>query len=80
MLPGVVGLLQAMEAIKWILGQGELLTGRLLLYHALEARFREFRVPRDPQCVACGDSPSIRTIADSARLLEAAGAACAKNA
>ncbi|MGD0832837.1 MAG: molybdopterin-synthase adenylyltransferase MoeB [Candidatus Dormibacteria bacterium] len=58
-LPGIVGLLQATEVIKLIIGRGELLTGRLLHVDALEMHFREFRVPRDPQCPVCGESPTI---------------------
>lgn len=53
-LPGIVGSIQAMEAIKLILGLGETLTGRLLAYDALEQSFRTFKVQRDPQCPACG--------------------------
>lgn len=53
-LPGIIGSLQAMEAIKIILGLGETLAGRLLAYDALEAAFRTFRVHRDPSCPACG--------------------------
>ena len=58
-LPGIVGLLQATEVIKLILGRGEPLTGRLLHVDALDMHFREFRVPRDPQCPVCGESPTI---------------------
>jgi molybdopterin/thiamine biosynthesis adenylyltransferase/rhodanese-related sulfurtransferase len=56
-LPGIIGLLQAVEAMKLILGRGEPLVGRLLLYDALEQRFREVKYERDPQCPACGDHP-----------------------
>ncbi len=58
-LPGIVGVLQAMEVVKLILGIGEPLAGRLLLIDALDMRFREFRVPRDPECPVCGESPTI---------------------
>jgi molybdopterin/thiamine biosynthesis adenylyltransferase/rhodanese-related sulfurtransferase len=54
-LPGVMGVLQATEAIKLVLGIGEPLAGRLVLYDALRARFRELRIRRDPGCPACGD-------------------------
>lgn len=54
-VPGVVGTLQAMEVLKYLLGIGELLSGRLLLYDALNARFRTIQVPRNPSCQACGD-------------------------
>ena len=53
-LPGLVGSLQALEAIKWILGVGESMVGRLLLVDALRMRFREIALRRDPECVACG--------------------------
>ncbi|HYL72531.1 MAG TPA: molybdopterin-synthase adenylyltransferase MoeB, partial [Candidatus Dormibacteraeota bacterium] len=58
-LPGIVGVLQATEVIKLITGVGDLLTGRLLHIDALAMRFREFRVPRDPECPVCGESPTI---------------------
>ena len=63
-LPGIVGSLQAVEAIKLLLGIGEPLIGRLLLYDALETSFRELRLRRDPTCPACGDSPTIKTVED----------------
>lgn len=59
-LPGVLGAIQATEAIKLILGQGEPLVGRLLTYDALEMAFREFRFARRPDCAACGDASRIR--------------------
>jgi molybdopterin/thiamine biosynthesis adenylyltransferase/rhodanese-related sulfurtransferase len=55
-LPGIIGSLQAVEAIKLILGLGEPLVGRLLTYDALEESFRTFKVRRDPECPACGDN------------------------
>lgn len=58
-LPGVLGSMQAIETIKEILGIGESLSGRLLLYDALEARLREIALPRDPDCPLCGDSPTM---------------------
>jgi adenylyltransferase/sulfurtransferase len=58
-LPGIVGILQATEAIKLIIGRGEPLAGRLLHIDALDMRFREFRVPRDPSCPVCGENPTI---------------------
>ncbi|HTL35838.1 MAG TPA: molybdopterin-synthase adenylyltransferase MoeB [Kofleriaceae bacterium] len=54
-LPGTIGVLQATEAIKLILGIGESLGGRLLVYDALKARFRELKLRRDPKCPTCGD-------------------------
>src|SRR3954468_10788973 len=58
-LPGIIGLLQAIEAIKLIVGLGEPLTGRLLYFDALKMGFREFAVRRDSECPVCGNSPSI---------------------
>jgi adenylyltransferase/sulfurtransferase len=58
-LPGVIGSMQALEAIKRVLGVGHGLSGRLLLFDALEASWREVRLRRDPECPACGDAPSI---------------------
>lgn len=61
-LPGVVGALQAVEAVKIISGIGQPLIGRLLLYDALRMRVRDITLSRDPECPACGDSPVIRTV------------------
>ena len=58
-LPGIIGTIQANEAIKLILGVGEPLLGRLLYFDALKMKFREFSLRRDPQCPVCGDSPTI---------------------
>jgi adenylyltransferase/sulfurtransferase len=63
-LPGLIGLIQATEAVKLILGIGESLSGRLLLYDALAMRFRELKLSRDPECPVCGDHPSIRELID----------------
>lgn len=65
-LPGVVGLLQATEAIKLLLGRGRPLLGRLLAYDALEPSFIEFKTRRDPRCRLCGESPEIKTVEDLA--------------
>ena len=54
-LPGIMGVLQATEAIKLVLGLGETLAGRLLVYDALKTRFRELKLRRDPKCPTCGD-------------------------
>jgi sulfur-carrier protein adenylyltransferase/sulfurtransferase len=60
-LPGIVGSIQALEAIKHVLELGETLNGRLLAYDALEQSFRTFKVRRDPNCPACGENaPPIR--------------------
>ena len=58
-LPGVIGVIQATEAVKIILGKGRTLSGRLLLYDALDMQFREVKLRRDPECPACGEHPSI---------------------
>ena len=58
-LPGIIGLIQATEALKLIVGAGETLAGRLLHFDALKMKFREFNLRRDPQCPVCGDTPSI---------------------
>ncbi|MEE2636822.1 MAG: molybdopterin-synthase adenylyltransferase MoeB [Acidobacteriota bacterium] len=63
-LPGVVGTLQATEAVKLILGAGEPLVGRFLLFDALKMRFRELKVRRDPDCPVCGDHPTVTSPID----------------
>jgi molybdopterin-synthase adenylyltransferase len=64
MLPGVLGSIQAAEAVKYLLGLGELLTDRLLIFDALAMRFRESKVRRDPDCPLCGDHPVITELRD----------------
>jgi sulfur-carrier protein adenylyltransferase/sulfurtransferase len=66
-LPGIVGTIQAMEAIKLLLGIGEPLVGRLLMFDALKMRFRELKLARDPDCPVCGDSPTVTTLIDYER-------------
>jgi adenylyltransferase/sulfurtransferase len=63
-LPGMIGVIQATETVKLILGIGEPLIGRLLRYDALEMRFREYKVRRDPHCPVCGDSPTVTRLID----------------
>jgi len=63
-LPGLLGIIQATEVIKLILGTGEPLIGRLLLVDALTMRFRELKVRRDTECPVCGDNPSVRELID----------------
>ncbi|MDP9253499.1 MAG: molybdopterin-synthase adenylyltransferase MoeB [Verrucomicrobiota bacterium] len=58
-LPGIIGLLQALETIKLIIGTGNSLVGRLLHFDALKVNFREFRVRRDSECPVCGKNPTI---------------------
>lgn len=64
-LPGVIGLVQASEVIKLILGVGKPLIGRLLLYDALDMKFRELRQRKDPECSLCGERPRIRSLAEA---------------
>ena len=63
-LPGLIGMVQATETVKLILGAGAPLVGRLLLYDALSMRFREVKLRRDAECPVCGDNPSIRELID----------------
>jgi molybdopterin/thiamine biosynthesis adenylyltransferase/rhodanese-related sulfurtransferase len=67
-LPGIIGLIQATETIKLIVGAGESLLGRLLLFDALEMRFRELKLRKDPHCPICGEHPSITGLVDYDRL------------
>ena len=62
MLPGLIGVVQATEAVKLLLGKGEPLIGRLLTYDALGMRFREVRLRKDPQCPLCGEAPTIHDL------------------
>lgn len=63
-LPGIVGTLEAIEVIKYLLGKGDLLTGRLLIYDALKTKFRELRVRKDENCAVCGQNPTITELID----------------
>src|SRR5437763_9165702 len=63
-LPGIVGCIQATEILKLALGKGSSLIGRLLLFDALEMRFRELKLRRDPECPLCGESPTITKLID----------------
>jgi sulfur-carrier protein adenylyltransferase/sulfurtransferase len=63
-LPGIVGSIQAMETIKLILGTGEPLVGRLLLFDALAMRFRELKLKRNPDCPMCGEHRTITKLID----------------
>ena len=63
-LPGLVGVMQATEAIKLILGRGEPLVGRLLLVDALRMSFRELKLRKDPSCPACGEKPTVTRLVD----------------
>lgn len=63
-LPGLIGVIQATEAVKLIIGQGESLIGRLLLYDALSMRFQTLRIRKQPDCPMCGDTPRIHALID----------------
>jgi sulfur-carrier protein adenylyltransferase/sulfurtransferase len=63
-LPGIVGTIQATEILKLALGKGSSLIGRLLLFNALDMKFRELKLRRDPECPLCGENPSITKLID----------------
>ncbi|HUI30522.1 MAG TPA: molybdopterin-synthase adenylyltransferase MoeB [Candidatus Acidoferrales bacterium] len=63
-LPGIIGSLQALEVIKLILGEGEPLIGRLVLFDALKFKFRELKLRKNPECPICGDNPTIHELID----------------
>ena len=63
MLPGVIGLLQATEVVKLLLGKGTPLVGRLLAFDALQTKFREFKVGVDPACAHAGAAPAAQACA-----------------
>ncbi|MBO0722604.1 MAG: molybdopterin-synthase adenylyltransferase MoeB [Blastocatellia bacterium] len=63
-LPGIIGVIQATEAIKLIIGQGEPLIGRLLLFDALKMKFKELKLRRNPECPLCGENPTIKELID----------------
>ncbi len=63
-LPGIIGSIQALETIKWIIGAGDSLVGRLVLFDALKLRFRELKLRKDPSCPICGEHPTIHELID----------------
>ena len=63
-LPGLIGCIQATETVKLILGKGNTLSGRLMLYDALNMRFRELKLRRNPECPVCGDNPTVKELID----------------
>ena len=63
-LPGTVGLMQATEVVKLFIEEGRPLIGRVLLYDAMEMRFRELKLRRDISCPVCGDHPTITKLID----------------
>ncbi len=64
MLPGIIGVIQATEAIKLIIGIGEPLIGRFLIYDALRMKFRELKLRKDPDCPVCGTHPTVTKLID----------------
>jgi sulfur-carrier protein adenylyltransferase/sulfurtransferase len=79
-LPGIIGTIQATETIKLILGVGEPLIGRFLVYDALRMRFRELKLRRDPECPVCGDTPTVRALIDYDQFCGVAPAAASADA
>jgi len=69
-LPGIIGTIQATEAIKLILGIGEPLVGKLLVFDALKMRFRELKLAKDPDCLLCGTRPTITELRESGAFCE----------
>src|SRR6185369_12358818 len=63
-LPNIVGTIQATEILKLALGKGSSLVGRLLLFNALDMKFRELKLRRDPQCPVCGENPTVKELID----------------
>ncbi len=63
-LPGIIGVIQAIETVKLIIGQGDPLVGRLILFNALTMKFREVKVRKDPECPICGENPTITELID----------------
>ena len=61
-LPGIIGIIQATEVIKYLLGIGELLLGRMIYYDALYMTFDEIKIRKNPQCPVCGAEPKIDSI------------------
>ncbi len=61
-IPGIIGLMQANEAIKWICHIGDSLLGRLLIFDALSVHWRELKIKKDPECALCGQHPTIKTL------------------
>jgi len=63
-LPGIIGCIQTTEILKLAIGKGTSLVGRLVLFNALDMKFRELKLRRDPQCPICGDHPTIKELID----------------
>ncbi|HCC69271.1 MAG TPA: adenylyltransferase [Nitrospiraceae bacterium] len=63
-ITGVIGALQAVEVLKFIIGKGDLLKGELLIYNALKTSFRRVKIPRNPDCPICSENPKIKELID----------------
>lgn len=63
-LPGIIGVIQATEAVKLIIGKGRTLQGRFLIYNAMDMKFRELKLPHDKDCPLCGDRPTVKALID----------------
>lgn len=63
-MAGIIGTIQANEVLKSILGIGDLLAGKLLIFNALDSSFRQVKVPRDPKCPVCGENPTVTKLID----------------
>jgi len=63
-LPGVIGTIQATEAIKFLIGKGELLSGHIMMYDALEMNFRKVKINRNRKCPVCGENPTVTELVD----------------
>ncbi|GLI39420.1 molybdopterin-synthase adenylyltransferase MoeB [Geobacter hydrogenophilus] len=63
-LPGVIGTIQATEAIKFLIGKGELLAGHIMMYNALEMNFRKVKINRNRKCPVCGENPTVTELVD----------------
>lgn len=74
-LPGIIGVMQAIETIKLIVGLGEPLIGRLLAFDALKMRFRELKLAKDPSCPICGNNPTIHELMDYEQFCSTSGQA-----
>lgn len=61
---GIIGVIQANEVLKYILGIGDLLTGKLLIFNALDSSFRQVKVPKDPGCPVCSENPTVTKLID----------------
>ncbi len=79
-LPGIIGVIQAIECVKLIMGIGEPLIGRLLHFDALKMKFREFKLRRDPKCPVCGDHPTVTELIDYEQFCGMPQAAAAEEA